>query len=191
MTIKTVVVNGVDPAVKGRVVLHYQGTDGTDWKIGALESKLSNEAKANLKTIKAGETREIEVVKEGNFWNLTNVSAAGSSLNSDNSSATSTGTAPSNGAPYKAGPKTRSDTDIRIQVMNALTNAIVSLGGKAAVKDIESRVLELVGVGNNVIDRLVTGRVVAGTLTTKTKELEEACKEEAIENTNKTASTDW
>lgn len=82
---KTVKVSKVETMKAGKVdrlVLHYEVLDGPKagevWKIGALAVKLDEPSRNLLKSAKAGDMLDIEITKDGNYWNLTSVATAGS-----------------------------------------------------------------------------------------------------------------
>lgn len=152
MTQKNVTVVQIE-TVKGtksdRIVLHYVGTDGSTWKIGALAAKLDEASRKTLLASKKDDTISIEITKEGNYWNLVSASKATSEAsNATNSNNKSSGTG-------------RDKTDVKIQVMNALTNAVSSLGTGKTTKEYKDRVVEFVLLGNDVVDLVLSGNLTA------------------------------
>lgn len=158
MTTKQVKVVQIE-TVKGnkadRIVLHYVGSDGSTWKIGALAAKLDESSRKTLLAAKKDDILAVNLVKEGNYWNLTSAAVA----DSTNSPAPTAGYSKTS-APYSAPVKSK-ETDTRIQVMNALTNAIVSLGAGKTTKEYKDRVLEFVLLGNDVVDTVLAGNLEA------------------------------
>jgi len=150
MTIKTVKVVQVEVAKAGkvdRIVLHYVGTDGDTWKIGALATELDADSRKTLAAAKGGDSLSIEITKDGNYWNLIKASPAESS--------TSTTTSAYSKTPASTTAQNR--TDVKIQVMNALTNSVVSLGAGKTTKEYKDRVIEFVMLGNDVVELVLGG----------------------------------
>ncbi len=174
MAIKQVKVVQVDAPVKGRTVLQYVGTDGTTWKIGALESKLDDSSKSALKAAKAGDTITIEVLKDGNYWNLTRIgdglAAEASTIPKQWSGSKTSYTSPGTTVKGK-------DVDTRIQVMNALTNAVVSLGAGKTIAEYEKRVVEFVALGSKITKSILEG----GAEVTSSSPKAEASKPDPVE----------
>ena len=91
---KTVKIYDVEKTKAGktdRLVLHYQILDGPKagevWKIGALAVKLDETSRGLLKIENIGLTVDIEIVKDGNYWNLESVRTAGSTPTASTSKA--------------------------------------------------------------------------------------------------------
>lgn len=81
---KTVKVDKVESLKAGktdRLVLHYEVLDGPKagevWKIGALAVKLDDASRSKLKTAQPGDTIDVTIEKDGNYWNLTKVEDVG------------------------------------------------------------------------------------------------------------------
>jgi len=150
-TVKVVEIETVKGNKADRIVLHYVGADGSTWKIGALAAKLDENSRKFLLATKPGDTITITNEKEGNYWNLTSASTA---TQSDNSSTSYT--------PQGTSSKGK-ETDTRIQVMNALTNAIVSLGAGKTTQEYRDRVVEFVLLGNTVVSEALADNLTATT----------------------------
>ncbi len=134
--------------------MHYIGTDGTTWKIGALAAKLDTASRNTLLAAKKDDTLTVEIIKDGNYWNLTAASVGGTV-----SSAVYKGTQPSSQpAAYTGKGK---ETDTRIQVMNALTNAVTSLGAGKKTSEYKARVIEFVTLGTEVTEAILAGGIKA------------------------------
>lgn len=156
---KTVKVVEVLPAVKGYVTLKYLGPDGAVWKTGNLLTKLSEHSRETLKTVKEGDLIPVNISKVDNYWTLV---AAGTDTTVSYNHGVAPGSKPSNKAPYtqpQAYSGKSKETDTRIQVMNALTNAIVSLGSGKTTEQYKKRVVEFVTLGNEVVDSVLTGKL--------------------------------
>lgn len=110
---KTVEFVGLSKKAAGKTVrleLHYKHLDGPNagevWRIGNLAVNLSDECKKALKTAKPGDCISIETVKNGDFWNLVNVTA-GASPN-----------------PTKAAPKKQTEFNVGVKVGQARNQAV-------------------------------------------------------------------
>lgn len=167
MTVKNVTVVEVEKLKAGKVdrlVLHYVGNDKTTWKIGALAPKLDEDSRKKLLSSQKDDVICIELLKEGNFWNL--VKASDALTEGSQVTPTTTTTSPDTKKSYNtqstAGGFVKSkETDTRIQVMNALTNAIVSLGAGKTTKEYKERVMEFVTLGNQVVEQALNGDLTA------------------------------
>lgn len=153
-----------NPSKAPRIVLHYVGGDGTPWKYGALAAKLSSESRDELKKAKAEveagnqPTIAISADKVNNYWNLLSVGPASTDAPQTQ-----------NKSSYQAQPHNPSkgkETDTRIQVMNALTNAVVSLGAGKTPSEYKARVVEFVSLGNEVVDEVLNNKKTLPSLDT-------------------------
>ncbi len=144
---KTVKVNKVETLKAGKVdrlVLHYEVLDGPKkgevWKIGALAVKLDDASRAKLKSVQPGDVIDVDIEKDGNYWNLTKVDDAGSSTSTSNNSS-STGTS------YKKATG-NDDHLVGIKVGAARNQAIAYLSatkGKAfTLDDVDATAYEIV-----------------------------------------------
>ncbi len=140
-----------------RIVLHYVGTDNTAWKIGALAAKLDASSRDALLGAKKDDLLDVEIIKEGNYWNLVKAAALNGEAAAKKSYQPS-GTA----APFVKSK----ETDTRIQVMNALTNSIVSLGAGKTTKEYKERVIEFVTIGNDIVAAILANNLPINTQTT-------------------------
>lgn len=132
MTVKTVAVTKVEKVKAGktdRVVVHYKGDDGSDWKIGALTVKLGEPTRKFLKTIADGGKEvqaDIELTKEGNFWNLIQAAEAGT-LKPNNPAPQNSSNSTYKKTSYSAAPAVGRLSDVEKgegqQRGNVLTNA--------------------------------------------------------------------
>ena len=132
MTVKTVAVTKVEKVKAGktdRVVVHYKGDDGSDWKIGALAVKLGEPTRKFLKTIADGGKEvqaDIELTKEGNFWNLIQAAEAGT-LKPNNPAPQNSSNSTYKKTSYSAAPAVGRLSDVEKgegqQRGNVLTNA--------------------------------------------------------------------
>lgn len=107
------------------MVLHYYGDDGSVWKIGNLAAKLSEATRNVLKSVRKGDTVDIEIKKEGNFWNLISASPEDKTATSAAKKATNTTYTKST---YSKAPAEGRLTDLDKaegqQRGNVLTNAV-------------------------------------------------------------------
>jgi hypothetical protein len=150
---KTVTITNIDMPKSGdkypRYTVHYTGDDGSSWKIGNLVAKLGETTRAEINAV-SGELKEgkkpvrnVSVEKEGQFWNLVDISQGKTVVNKKTST-------------YQPqSPEDKQKTDTKIQVMNALTNAVNSLGVGKTTKEYKDRVFEFVELGNDVVDAVL------------------------------------
>lgn len=148
MTIQTVVVTNIEKVKAGktdRVVVHYNGNDGSTWKKGALVVKLDEPSRATLTKYKkqldetAGSTcsLDIEFLKVGEYWNLTRVGEAGSfNTGGQTSSAPSGGGYKKSYSGGSAAPIAGRLSDVekgegqqRGNVLTNATNLVIAAGG--------------------------------------------------------------
>ncbi len=147
-TVEVVEVETIKGGKADRIVLHYKGTDNTTWKIGALAARLVEDSRKVLLAATKGDYLAIVLEKEGNYWNLITASPAAQG-EAPKKSYQPSGTA----APFVKSK----ETDTRIQVMNALTNAVASLGAGKSTKEYKDRVLEFVALGSDVTELVLAG----------------------------------
>jgi hypothetical protein len=168
--VKVVKVETVKGGKADRIVLHYVGSDGTPWKIGALAAKLDENSRKALLTAKEGGTLSVNIAKEGNYWNLVSAGpeqASDAPRNNSGSSSDKPYNKSNNYSKSSYTPPTAEEkkrTDVKIQVMNALTNAIVSLGAGKSTAEYKQRVVEFVSLGNEVVQDTLAGNLQAPTL---------------------------
>lgn len=167
MTVKTVVVTKVEKIAVGktdRVVVHYKGDDGSDWKIGALVFKLGEPTRKFLKTIVDGGKEvhaDIEFTKEGNFQNLIQAAEAGT-LKPDNPAPQNSNNSTYKKTSYNAAPVVGRLSDVekgegqqRGNVLTNATNLVVAFNAAynsplEAVRDIEKVARELYAVSKRL-----------------------------------------
>lgn len=170
MTVKTVVVTKVEKIAVGktdRVVVHYKGDDGSDWKIGALVFKLGEPTRKFLKTIVDGGKEvhaDIEFTKEGNFQNLIQAAEAGT-LKPDNPAPQNSNNSTYKKTSYNAAPAVGRLSDVekgegqqRGNVLTNATNLVVAMistgtsfrSAKEIVQYVEDFAIELYAVSKRL-----------------------------------------
>lgn len=150
--LKNVTVIGVDVPRTGeqypKYVLHYKRDDGKAGKIGNLAVKLPEQARDKLKAVAAEvlggaqPTVGIEIVKEGNYWNLVNVSDRVTETNNNNNN-----------------KKQSSGYDsLGNQIGNCVTNSVNSLGAGKTIAEYKTRAIEFLLMGNEIRELAETGQ---------------------------------
>lgn len=141
---KTVKVSKVETLKAGkadRVVLHYELLDGPKkgevWKIGALFVKLDEASRKKIKAVKSGDVVEIDLLKEGNYWNLKSIGDADS-----------TPKATSTYKPYEKKSSNNDDNLTGIKVGAARNQAIAFLsatkGANFTLDDVDATAYEII-----------------------------------------------
>ena len=168
MTIKTVKVIEIE-TVKGgkadRIVLHYVGTDGTTWKIGALAAKLDTTSRTALLAAKPGDSITIEMIKDGAYWNLTRVGSDGVPLVASSAPATRAQGSLQPSATTWNKPTTKSSgyDSLGNQIGNCITNAVNSLGEGRSAAEYKTRAIELLQMGDEIRASAESGGLKAPT----------------------------
>jgi hypothetical protein len=155
--VKVVKVETVKGGKADRIVLHYVGSDGSTWKIGALAAKLDESSRKTLLAAKEGDTLSVSIAKEGNYWNLMSAGPAqaseapqGKTYNKSNTYSKSSYQTP------QVGRLTDLEKAAGQQRGNVLSNAVaivVAAGVKdvnSALKQVEKTAIELLGISNNL-----------------------------------------
>lgn len=155
-TVKVVKVETVKAGKTDRIVLHYEGTDGTTWKIGALAVKLPEASRTTLLAAVPGSFLTVTMLKEGAYWNLTQVTSATAA------GATSNTTKPA--APTNA-QKSGGYDNLGQQIGNSITNAVNSLGTGKTVAEYQQRAIDFIKAGNTIRELSESGGIVAETFT--------------------------
>lgn len=160
MVNKTVTVVSVETKKAGktdRIVLNYVSPDGNQtWSIGGLAAKLDDTSRKALKAAKQGDVLQVEVAKVGDYWNLISA-GGGSAVQAATKASDKPAYTPSSNSSSAKSP----DTNIRIQTMNALTNAVASLGTGKTSKEYKERVVEFMLVVDDVIEAATAGTLKA------------------------------
>lgn len=122
-----------------RIVLHHTNLDGSTYKagtpdkIGALAVKLDDASRNTVLAAKAGDTLAIEMLKEGDYWNLTKVAVGSSGTYASHTATTQT-------------KKPFDDVGVKVGAARNQSIAILSAtkGSKFTLDDVDALAYEIV-----------------------------------------------